>query len=117
MRKYHYDQLVNELRLLESERPGQRAAPIVGEQKSFAWVGRFDQRRHVSHQRAGFVGRDFLRGVSAAVTAQVGRPYAIAQMSEQRHLMSPGISVFRKAVQAERQAVARAHGGDLKVDA
>ncbi len=117
VRQVENHQAVDELRLVQGKRPSQRCAPVVGEQQSFARLRGCDQRGHVINQRARAVGGDFARRIGCAVAAQVGRPHAIAQAGQQRHLMSPGVGMFGEPVKAERQAVAHAHGGDLKVDA
>src|SRR5581483_9365178 len=117
VRQVENHQSINKLRLEHCQRPRQRATPIVCDQERFLCTSGLDQSSNIFHQRAGFVSRNLLWRISIAVAAQVRRPYAITHLCQQRHLVSTGVSMFRKAVQAERQAVARSHSGNLKVDA
>ena len=116
MRHVHDHQTVDEFWLAHSQDPGQRGAPIVSDEQSFFGIGGLDQRGDVFDQGFGAVGGNFLGRIGGAVTSEIRRPDAVTDSGEQRHLVPPGNRVLGKTVQAEREAIARAHGGDFERD-
>jgi len=117
VRHVHDHQALQRADAVGGEGPGETRAPVVADQSDLACATDVDQGRHVLHQSLDAVAGHILRlGLGLAVAAQVGSPGAVAQLGQQRQLMTPREPALGKPVQAERKpaALARLVHGEIE---
>ena len=82
--------------------PGNRAAPVMPDNRE-VWDGeRIGQQEHIANQLVGRVGLDRLRFRRATIAALIGRDAAVA-IPEMRDLVAPGAVAFGKAVEENQR--------------
>ena len=102
---------------LRREAPGERAAPVVRDQRGELAAERIDQRRDVADEMLGAIGLDLGRRRRSLVAAQVRRDAAIA-IGEVLEQLVPDERRLGKAVQEdEHRRAAPAGGAAAEIDA
>ncbi|QYU71245.1 hypothetical protein J4558_01320 [Leptolyngbya sp. 15MV] len=96
--------------------PGDRAAPVVADDREPVDAQRIGEQEHIADQLVGGIGVDLLRFRRPAITALVGRHAAVAAR-EVRDLVAPGAVALGKAVEEdEDRCIARTDVHDIECD-
>src|SRR5262249_28540134 len=101
VRDVHADEPRERPDLPRREAPADDATPVLAHGCRLTPARRIDQPGDVVHQRLDRIVRDLERAIALAIAAEIGRPDAMAELREQRHLVAPRVPALGEAVQAE----------------